>query len=360
MNDEFYMNLALDEAWKYQLLTYPNPAVGCVVVDKFGKILSISAHKKAGFLHAEANAVFTALCKINNNFLNKFIDEYKAKFGTDFSKFNSKFNQILDFESLNTDFVYEFIIKNHENLLKNAKAFVSLEPCSHTGKTPPCANLLLNLGFSEIVIGSKDLSESAKGGGEILDKSGIKVKFGVLKERCDELIEPFLAWSNGNFSFFKLAMSLNGVITGGIISSKISRSHAHEIRSLVDLLVIGGNTVRTDKPILDARFAKNPKAPDVLIYSNSSKFDPNLPLFQIKNRQVNIKNSLNLAWEKKFVMFEGGENFLKNLPPNIKWLLIYRSNRFLNEKSLNLDLNLKILHQENFGDDTKIWYKIIH
>lgn len=356
MNDEFYMSLALNEAWKYQLLTFPNPAVGCVVVDKFGKILSVNAHKKAGLLHAEANAVFEALCKINSKFFSKFISQYEAKFGI---KFEPNLSQILEFDSLNTDFVYEFIIKNHENLLKNAKAFVTLEPCSHTGKTPPCANLLANLGFEQVVIGSKDRNKIACGGGEILKNSGVEVKFGILLEQCDELIEPFVAWSNGNFSFFKLAISANGVIKGGIISSQNSRAHAHKIRSLVDLLVIGGSTVRIDRPILDSRLNLGGKNPDVLIYSRLGKFDPNLPLFGVKNREVYIKDSLNLAWEKKFVMFEGGENFLKNLPTNIKWLLIYRSSKFLSASNANLDLNLKILHETKFNEDSQIWCKII-
>ena len=67
MND-FYMQLAINEAWKYQFLTYPNPAVGCVILNKNGKILSINAHKKAGLAHAELNAIKQALKTLNKEF----------------------------------------------------------------------------------------------------------------------------------------------------------------------------------------------------------------------------------------------------------------------------------------------------
>ena len=327
---KFFMNLALKKAWKYQLLTYPNPAVGCVITNEFDEILSVAAHKKAGHAHAELRAVKKALQKLNP----------KLKFPK------------------NPNDLYEFILNNHENLLQNAKAYVTLEPCSHFGKTPPCASLLANLNFKKVFIGSKDVNLK-KSGIDILKKSGVKVKTGICQKKCDELLEPFLAWQKGNFSFFKLAMSLNGVITGGIISNKLSRTHSHKLRSLVDLLVIGGNTVRIDRPILDTRLIKNAKNPDILIYSHSKNFDEKIPLFSVRDRKVFIENSLESIKEKKFVIIEGGENFLKNLPKNIEWILIYQSNRFLEKENIKLNLNLKILHKTKLGEDTLIWAKIL-
>jgi len=84
INDEFYMSLAIKKAWEFQILTYPNPAVGCTVLDAGGKLLSVAAHKKAGFLHAEANAVFAALCDLDVNFARDFAREYARKFGVKF------------------------------------------------------------------------------------------------------------------------------------------------------------------------------------------------------------------------------------------------------------------------------------
>ncbi|MDO5046026.1 bifunctional diaminohydroxyphosphoribosylaminopyrimidine deaminase/5-amino-6-(5-phosphoribosylamino)uracil reductase RibD [Campylobacter sp.] len=331
INDEFYMSLAVKKAWEFQLLTYPNPAVGCLILDKNGQILAVEAHEKAGYAHAELNAVKSALLKLNSNF--KFPDDAKE--------------------------LYKFILANHSNLLVGAKAYVTLEPCSHEGKTPPCANLLKELKFSEVVIAKADENKIACGGAEILKNSGVKIKFGVLKEAADELLEPFLAWQSGNFSFFKLALSANGVASGGIISSQLSRTHSHRLRSVCDLLVIGGNTVRTDRPTLDARLILNGKNPDVLIYSRDKKFDENIPLFKVDNRNVEISNSLQSAFKKPLVMFEGGENFLKNLDERVKWLLIYQSSEFKDAPNVRLNLKLKRLFGSNFGDDNYGWFKRI-
>ena len=87
MNDEFYMGLALSEAWKFQILTYPNPAVGCLILDENGEILSCKAHEKAGYLHAEPTAILFALCKKSEKFKDDFIKAYNAKFNFHTSTF---------------------------------------------------------------------------------------------------------------------------------------------------------------------------------------------------------------------------------------------------------------------------------
>ncbi|ALV23987.1 diaminohydroxyphosphoribosylaminopyrimidine deaminase / 5-amino-6-(5-phosphoribosylamino)uracil reductase [Campylobacter iguaniorum] len=336
MNDEFYMNLAIDEAWKYQFLTYPNPAVGCLILSKNGEILSCEAHQKAGMPHAELNAVISALQRLNPNL--------KAVFKT----------------AKNANELYVLALQNHANLLSGARAYVSLEPCSHHGKTPPCANLLKELGFAKVIIATKDVSEYAKGGEQVLNTAGISTQIGVCKDRADELLEPFWAWSNGNFSFFKIALTQNGVASGGIISNHASRTHTHAIRSLASLLVIGGNTVRTDRPTLDTRLINGGKNPEVLIYSNETKFDTSIPLFSIKDRKVTISNSLEAAFERHFVMFEGGGNALSNLDKRVKWLLIYRSNEFKDAKNISLNLKIKIMHRAEFDDNELLWCKIIN
>lgn len=335
MNDEFYMNLAIDEAWKYQFLTYPNPAVGCLILSSSGKILSCEAHQKAGEPHAELNAVILALQSLNPNL--------KAIFEI----------------AKDTNELYALVLQNHSNLLNGASAYVSLEPCTHHGKTPPCANLLIELGFAKVVIATKDTGEHAKGGAEMLSTAGISTQIGVCKNRADELLEPFWAWSSGNFSFFKIAITQNGVASGGIISNQASRTHTHAIRNLVDILVVGGNTVRTDRPTLDTRFINDGKNPDILIYSNERKFDTLIPLFGIKDRKVIISSSLEGAFKRRFAMFEGGQNALANLDKRVKWLLIYRSNEFKDAKNVSLNLKIKIMHTTKFEDNELLWCKII-
>ncbi|MEE3776440.1 bifunctional diaminohydroxyphosphoribosylaminopyrimidine deaminase/5-amino-6-(5-phosphoribosylamino)uracil reductase RibD [Campylobacter sp. CX2-4080-23] len=335
MSDEFYLSLAIDKAWNYQLLTYPNPAVGAVILDENGKILSICAHQKAGEAHAELNATKEVLVA----------KDYRLK---------SLFDTTKDPNEL-----YSLIIQNHQNLLKNSTYYVTLEPCAHQGKTPACANLLLAVGAKRVVIGSRDFGEHAKGGAKLLSDNGLEVVYGVCAKECDELLEPFLRWQSGNFTFFKIALTQNAVATGGVISNLASRTHTHQIRSLVDLMVVGGNTVRTDRPILDARLASD-KSPNILIYSSKDKFDSQIPLFNVPNREVYISNSLEFAFKQRFVMVEGGENFLKNLDFRIDWILIYRSNEFKIGSSLSLNLKLKIIHRTTLDDGELLWCKRVN
>ena len=184
MSDEFYLSLAINKAWDYQLLTYPNPAVGAVILDENGKILSICAHQKAGEAHAELNATKEALESKDSSLKSIFA---AAK---------------------NPNELYNLIIQNHRNLLKNSTYYVTLEPCAHQGKTPPCASLILAMGARRVVIGSRDLGEHAKGGAEFLAQNGVEVKLDVCKTRCDELLEPFLRWQSGNFIFFKILFAI--------------------------------------------------------------------------------------------------------------------------------------------------------
>ncbi|WP_086296518.1 bifunctional diaminohydroxyphosphoribosylaminopyrimidine deaminase/5-amino-6-(5-phosphoribosylamino)uracil reductase RibD [Campylobacter devanensis] len=332
MGDEFYLSLAINKAWDYQLLTYPNPAVGAVILDENGKILSICAHQKAGEAHAELNATKEALESKDSSLKSIFA---AAK---------------------NPNELYNLIIQNHRNLLKNSTYYVTLEPCAHQGKTPPCASLILAMGARRVVIGSRDYGEHAKGGAEFLAQNGVEVKLDVCKTRCDELLEPFLRWQSGNFIFFKIALSQNGVATGGVISNLASRTHTHRLRALAELMVVGGATVCTDRPTLDARLISG-RAPDILIYSSKTEFDLQIPLFNIPNREVIISNSLDLAFKKRFVMIEGGENFLRNLDSRVDWILIYRSNEFKSANNINLDMKVKILHRSIFGDGELLWCK---
>ena len=351
INDEFYMFLAVKKAWEFQILTYPNPAVGCAILDASGRLLSVAAHKKAGFLHAEPIAALLALCQKSESFLNGFLREYNTAFGT-------KFTNIAELESadLEPKFTYEFILKNHGDALKGGTVYVTLEPCSHCGKTPPCANLLKELKFGEAVIARSDENVVASGGMQILKDSGVKIKFGILKDEADKLISPFLSWQNKNFSFFKLALSANGVAVGAknSITNGLSRTLVHKLRSVADLLAIGGNTVRIDRPTLDSRLVGG-KNPNVFIYSRAKEFDVNIPLFSVANRSVKISNNLDEI-NSKLTMFEGGEGLLNAVKDYVDAFLIFRSSDFTQNDNLRTDLCLKPLFIGTLGDDTYGWY----
>ncbi len=328
--DEFYMSLALQEAWKYQGLTYPNPAVGCAIVSKDGILISVKAHKQAGCAHAELRAVKSALKKLNS----------KLKFPK------------------NPNELHDFILKNHNDLLKDASIYVTLEPCSHQGKTPSCAFLLKSLHVKKVIIGSLDENKEASGGSKILSQSNIKIIKSKKEHECKELVEPFFSWQKGNFSFFKLAMSINGVINGGLITGLKSRTFVHQLRDKCDSLLIGGNTVRIDRPTLDARLCQG-KAPDILIYSKRKEFDKTIPLFSVKGRKVITCKSFKDLDRYRFTMIEGGEKLINTLPDKVQYFLIFHSTKFINAQNIKTDLKLKLLYQNQIGEDSYGWYKKI-
>ena len=324
MNDEFYMQLALDEAWKYQGLTYPNPAVGAIITLN-GKILSIEAHQKAGTSHAEVLVLLGAYENISRN--------------------------SIGFDRFDANKAYDFLLDLPRGFFAECSIYVTLEPCSHTGKTPSCALLLKQLHLKEIFIGIKDPISGHDGGAKLLSN----VAFSILENECKALIEPFLIWQKRAFVLFKLAQTSNGRIGGGYLSSKTSLTHVHHLREVCTVLLIGGNTVREDRPTLDCRFTEG-KAPNVKIYSKEDDFDRDIPLFSIENRDVEIVDQLDFLERPSLVLIEGGEGMLNALKEKIDWMLIYQTPKLsTNNLTYNTTINLQFLHQEKKDVDLMIW-----
>jgi len=284
IDNSFYMNLALKEGWKYQGLTYPNPAVGCCVVSRDGAILSVEAHQKAGEPHAEVNALKSAYIKLTNS---------------------TKIQELT-----NSADIHKYLIQNHSNIFKDCSVYTTLEPCSHVGKTPSCADLLSQMGVKKVYVGVLDTNPEASCGNKKLQDAHVDVESGVIKEECEELLHPFLTWSKSKFVFFKWAQRLNGTYDDGIITSKESRKKVHAMRDKCDLLVIGGESVRVDRPTLDARLVDG-KAPDILIYSRQSEFDKTIPLFNVEGRDVIVSDNLDILDDYKNIMIEGGSNMFE-------------------------------------------------
>lgn len=317
------MRLALNEAWHYQFLTYPNPAVGACLVDKNGSILAIEAHKEAGKPHAEILALKSAYFRLTKD---------------------ERINKIDDAFS-----IHEFLSLNHNNLFRDCTLFVTLEPCNHYGKTPPCSLLLSKIGLKRVVIGTLDLY--SKGGAEILKKSGIEVEIGMLKNECEILIEPFLRWREKRFILYKWAQRLNGTIDGGYISSFGSLELVHKIRSKIDLLLIGGNTIRVDRPRLDSRLV-GLKPPNIGIYSRQKEFDKTIPLFSVQDREVKISDSLDeLLADNRFIMVEGGISLLKVLSDKIDWYMCFISLSHKNGINLEIPFLLELLEERRSDKD---------
>lgn len=192
----------------------PNPMVGCLIVHN-GEIIGSGYHKEYGGPHAEVNAI----------------------------------NNIKD-----------------SSLLKVSTAYVSLEPCSHFGKTPPCADLLIKAGIKKVVIGSLDPNPLVAGQGmEKLIQAGIKVEYSVLENECKKLNKRFFTFINKKrpFIILKWAESADGYIGSEDtkqISGLAAQKRLHKWRSEEDAFLVGTNTLLLDNPQLNTRLwkGKNP------------------------------------------------------------------------------------------------------
>lgn len=328
-----FLELACEKAWEYQGLTYPNPAVGCAVV-KDGALISCEAHKKAGEPHAEVEALKSAFFVLSNNQAQKEL-----------------------LKTLNASHeIHDFLKQNASELFAQCVIYVTLEPCAHEGRTPACADLLSALKPKCVVIGQKEQNDVAIGGMSKLEQNGVNTVY-TENEACAELIEPFLRWQSGQFVFFKLALTMNGRISGGKISCDESFLLVHGLRDKIDALLIGGNTVRVDSPTLDARLVGG-RAPDVLIYSKTDNFESSTPLFAVQNRNVRVSREINDIKTYNFVMIEGGAGMLEATKELPLYYLFFVSPQMSGESDLNsLNLSFKILHSRKVGSDILIWAK---
>ena len=331
IDSSFYMNLALREAWKYQGLTYPNPAVGCCIVGKNSELLAVNAHKRAGTPHAEVMALQDAYYNLTCD------------------------SKIL--ELTQSSDIHNYLLKNHNNLFKDISLYTTLEPCSHVGKTPSCASLISNLGIKKIFVGSNDSNIEASGGNDILRSNDADIKTSLLEKESQDLLEPFNMWRKKRFVFFKWAQRLNATTDEGIISSKSSRTLTHAMRDVCDLLVIGGNTVRVDRPTLDARLV-NGKAPDVLIISKGENFDRTIPLFDVSGREVFIEDNFSLFDNYKNIMIEGSSKMFELSRNEVDYYLCFVAAKFGGKSGFeNIDDKFEILNLRQVEQDIIMWMK---
>ena len=211
---EQYMYMAIQLAKKAIGKVSPNPLVGAVIV-KDGEIIGSGFHQKYGGFHAERNAINS--CKKSP---------------------------------------------------KDSTIYVTLEPCCHYGKTPPCTMAIIESGIKKVVVGCLDVNEKMAGKGiKTLQDSGIEVEIGVLEEECRKLNNIFFHYITNKtpYVLMKYAMTMDGKIatnTGASkwISNEKSREHVHKLRAKYSAIMVGVNTVLTDNPELTCRIkdARNP------------------------------------------------------------------------------------------------------
>lgn len=212
-SDEQYMCRAISLARCGAGLTYPNPMVGAVVVHK-EQIIGEGYHIKAGTGHAEVNAIASV---------------------------------------------------GNKELLKESTIYVSLEPCSHYGKTPPCAKLIIDMGIPRVVVGCVDSFSEVSGRGiEMLRNAGIDVTVGVLEDECRELNKRFFTFHEKHrpYIILKWAQSADGFIDSvrdasapaPWLSNDACRLLVHRQRAQEQAILVGAETIRRDNPSLTTRY----------------------------------------------------------------------------------------------------------
>ena len=223
--DEFYMKRALELAVKGIGMVNPNPMVGAVIV-KDNKVIGEGFHEKYGHAHAERNAV-----------------------------------------------------KNAVEDIEGATVYVTLEPCAHYGKTPPCVDLLIEKKVRKVVIGMLDPNPLVAGKSiKKLKENNIEVKVGVKEKECRKLNEVFIKYitTKKPFVIMKAGISIDGKIatSGGEskwITSERSRLHSHELRNRMSGIMVGINTVLSDDPSLTYRGEHKGKDPLRIIIDSTLK-----------------------------------------------------------------------------------------
>lgn len=230
-----YMKRALELAQKGRGFVNPNPLVGAVIV-KNSKIIGEGWHECFGKAHAEINAFSNAVEAVDG-----------------------------------------------------AELYVTLEPCSHYGKTPPCAKTIVEKGIKKVYIGMKDPNPFVSGKGiEVLQEAGIEVVCGIYEQECKKMNEIFIKYITTKLPFvvMKTAMTLDGKIasyTGDSkwISCKKSREIVHKMRSFHMGVMVGIQTVLKDNPFLTARI-ENAHNPIPIIIDSTLKIPENAHVLEGK------------------------------------------------------------------------------
>lgn len=273
-----FMQQALAEAEKGELFVAPNPMVGAVIVYK-GKVLSMGYHARFGEPHAEVQAV-------------------KA------------------------------LKEEHRPLLPESTMYVTLEPCSHHGKTPPCCEMLVKEGFRHVVVATKDPNPIVAGRGlAYLESHGVKVELGVAEERAVELNKAFFTFHTKQrpYIVLKWATSSDGFLsgTGGEpvhMTGPASDVLVHRLRAKYPAILVGAATAIGDDPLLTVRHVRG-KDPLRIILSDGRPLPDDLRMYRDGGEVLVIESPI-IEWTDALVqkmielgltgvLVEGGANTLE-------------------------------------------------
>lgn len=337
MEDKDLMRRCIQLARLAEGSTYPNPMVGSIIVYK-GKIIGEGYHERAGKPHAEINAI----------------------------------NSVED-----------------KSVLEESEIFVSLEPCAHFGRTPPCALRLAEIKFKRVIIGCTDPNEKVAGKGiEILRAAGISVTQGILEEECRELNRRFFTYHQKRrpYIVLKWAQSSDGFIDQNHqpyqIGNAFTKQMVHRMRAEEQAILVGKNTAINDNPsltvrevagrnpvriLLDSKLAVaenfkvfNDEAPTLVF--NSVKNDERGSVRFIKTESLNLDEIIEELYndEIQSVIVEGGGQILGDFIRRNLWdeaVNIKRLDLQLHSGTPAPDFPFSPLKTEIFGNNTVEFYR---
>ena len=274
--DEKYMRRALQLARHGLLDASPNPMVGAVIDDSSGRIIGEGWHRRCGEGHAEVNAVAS--------------------------------------------------VKEPE-MLKDSTMYVTLEPCSHYGKTPPCADMIVSRGIPRVVIGSLDPFAKVSGRGVAkLLAGGVEVVTGMLEDECRELNRKFMT-AHGKqrpFITLKWAQSADGFIDGHI-STPLTSMLVHKLRATHDAILIGSGTALSDNPTLTTRLYAG-KSPLKVVLDRRGRVGDDMRLFDegevmVIRESETLPETMRGLYERGVtsVLVEGGAEVLSSFLSEGLW-----------------------------------------
>lgn len=316
VTDEKYMRRCIQLALNGRQNAKPNPMVGAVIVSRDGRIIGEGYHVRCGQGHAEVNA-------------------------------------------------FASVKPEDEALLHEATLYVSLEPCSHYGRTPPCADLIVNKGVRRVVVGCVDPFAKVHGRGiKKLTDAGIDVTVGVLEHECKELNKRFITFNERQrpYVLLKWCMTANGYLDDNfrptMLSTPVTQMLSHKLRAEYDAILVGRVTAERDRPRLNVRHWSGPDPRRIVIDRN----EPFCPSADFSRPIIPQLFEWLYAERVQSLIVEGGAKTLNGFLERDEWwdeIRVEVSPRTVTDgtRAPQLPHNVVPVSRNVYGDNVILYYR---